>query len=293
MKNISFIFLMLIYSGICNAQCVADAGSEIHVCSDPDSLTQLGGMPAAYGGNAPYTYEWWIEPIPSISEVLPFIYASNLLSDTSIANPTFLYNGSSFSDSLEFFLRITDSSGCQSLDTLILTRSLFNMTLMSYEAQINQGDSVYLNQGSNIDGGFGNVTYSWSPTEGLSDTTLANGFWAKPDETTHYTPTITDTKGCQFTAGPFYYIYVNSVGLEEFNQIPVSLYPNPTSGVVYFESKQQKPIEKMELFSITGSKLTTQLNPENRIDLSDYEMGAYILKLYFDEGIVVKKIVKE
>ncbi|CAM2070670.1 Peptidase-M43 domain-containing protein [Sulfidibacter corallicola] len=44
-------------------------------------------------------------------------------------------------------------------------------------------------------GGAGNYSYSWQPTDGLSDPTVANPT-AAPTETTTYTVTITDGNGC-------------------------------------------------------------------------------------------------
>ncbi len=290
MKTV-ILFLFLVGSTpFLNAQCIADAGGDIHRCS-PETTVQLGGGPSASGGMPPYTYEWSIEPIAFDSNVIPFLYASTVLSDTTTANPILLYNG--VSDSLAFFLTITDSLGCQSTDTIILTTTHFGIHLTWYDYYINQGDSVYLNQTPNIGAGYGTTYYDWNPSYGLSDTTLYSGFWASPDSTTAYTATVTDSKGCTATAGgPTYIVNVTPVGLDEYNKVSVNLYPNPTRDVAFIQKDSYTPISKMEIYSPLGVKLATELKPRDRIDLAPYPKGTYVLKLYFEEGISIKKLVK-
>lgn len=275
------------------AQCIANAGEDIHRCS-PDSVVILGGDPTAYNGVPPYIYEWWIDPISTGSEVVPFIYASTMLNDTSVANPSFIYTGSFLDSSMTFFLRITDSLGGQSIDTINVTTSIFNVHLIYHDYWINQGDSVFLNQIPNISGGYGTTIYDWNPSYGLSDTALATGFWASPDISTAYSATVTDSKGCTATAGgPLYYIWVNTTGINENNRIPIKFYPNPTSNLIFIEADTDMPILKSELYSLTGKKLGSSPPPGTKIDLSTFASGTYILKLYFNEGIVIQKVVKE
>ena len=278
MKSILTSFLFLTFCSISNAQCIADAGPDIHRCS-PEFTVQLGSSPTAFGGTPPYAYEWWIEPISTGSEVVPFIYASTMLNDTSVANPSFIYTGSFLDSSMTFFLRITDSLGCHSIDTINVTTSIFNVHLIYHEYWIEQGDSVYLNQAPNIGGGFGTLIYDWNPSYGLNDTTLAMGFWASPDTSTAYTATVTDSKGCTATAGgPLYFIWVNTVGVNENILAPIALYPNPTSDFIYIETDVKTPIVKSELFSVLGKKLASFAKLQGRIDLSTYSSGTYILK---------------
>ncbi len=294
MKYILTIISLVSFCSGVTAQCIANAGSNIHRCST-ELTVQLGGSPTAFGGIPPYEYEWWIDPIPTSSQTLPYIYASDILNDTTIATPTLIYTGGSFiGDSMEFYLKITDELGCQSFDTIVLTTSHFGIHLIYHEYWINQGDSVYLNQAPNIGGGFGLLTYDWNPSYGLSDTTLASGFWASPDTSTAYTATVTDSKGCSATAGgPLYYIWVNTTGINEDNRIPTILYPNPTSNIIFIEADANKPIIKSEVYSLSGKKLANFANFRNMIDLSNYSNGTYILKLYFNDGISFRKIVKE
>lgn len=59
----------------------------------------------------------------------------------------------------------------------------------AYPPQICQGNAALLN--AHAHGGSGNYTYSWTPTTGLSNPTIANPI-ATPTETTTYTVTVSD-----------------------------------------------------------------------------------------------------
>jgi len=292
-----YLFLTILYlmtfSAFSVAQCIADAGPDIHRCS-PDSSVQLGGSPTAYGGFSPYTYEWSIDPIPTSSQVVPYVNASNMINDTTLANPIFTYNSSFLDSSVTIYLKITDNQGCLSFDTLQLTTSLFNVHLVYHDIWINEGDSVYLNQIPNISGGYGASTYDWNPSYGLSDTTLANGFWASPNTSTSYTLTVKDSKGCAKTAGgPLYSIWVNTVGLHENTIKEVDLFPNPTSDFVFINKEKSETISKIEIYTLSGKILNTVINPKNQIDISNYPNGVYTLKIYFDDYVSSQKIVKK
>ncbi|MEX1188167.1 MAG: T9SS type A sorting domain-containing protein [Bacteroidia bacterium] len=84
----------------------------------------LGGSPAAFGGSAPYNYQW----SPSFN-----------LNNAAIANPTF-----TGSDNTVYVLRVSDSRGCSSRDTVIITISDIDSPLGQAEF------SVYPNPGSGI-----------------------------------------------------------------------------------------------------------------------------------------------
>jgi len=274
------------------AQCIANAGEDIHRCS-PDSVMVFGGDPSANNGVPPYIYEWWIEPIPTGSEVVPFIYASNMLNDTSIANPSFIYTGSFLGSSMTFFLRITDGLGCQGIDTIVLTTSIFNVHLIYHEYWINQGDSVFLNQIPNISGGFDTAMYDWNPSYGLRDTTLAAGFWASPDISTAYAATVTDSKGCSKTGSILYYVNVLTLGVDDMLKSKIKIYPNPTTDLISIEPNEAIIIDKYELWNSIGQKIAEIDGAQKSIDMSTYQHGIYLLKVHVGDELLVHRIVKK
>lgn len=292
MKNLILIFTAVLSSCPIYAQCTARAGEDMHRCS-PDSVVILGGNPSAINGQSPYTYEWWIDPIPTGSQVVPYLYASNMLNDTSIANPSFTYTGNFLDSSITFFLRITDATGCQSLDTIAVTTSIFNVHLIYHEYWINQGDSVFLNQIPNISGGFGTSMYDWNPSYGLSDTSLAVGFWASPDTSSAYAATVTDSKGCAQTGSILYYVYVLPLGIDNIFKSKINIFPNPTFGHIYIEADPTLSIDKYELCNSVGQSLMEMDGSQKSINMTPFPNGIYLLKVHFDTSVLTYRMVKK
>ncbi|MEM1002170.1 MAG: T9SS type A sorting domain-containing protein, partial [Bacteroidota bacterium] len=78
--------------------------------------------------------------------------------------------------------------------------------------------------------------------------------------------------------------------IDNFLELGISVYPNPTSSIINIDSKAK--IEDVYLFSLNGKHLSTFKNLD-RIDLSDYNKGIYILRLKSKNGIEHFRIIKE
>ena len=155
----------------------ADAGSDQAICLG-DSV-QIGGSPTAAGGTAPFTFSW----TPTAG-----------LSDETIANPK-----ASPADTTEYIVTITDANSKTDMDTIIV---IVNPDLVA-DAGSNQsiapGGSVQIGGTPTASGGTGGYTYSWDPTTGLDDETIANPT-ASPASNTTYTVIITDANSCKDTS---------------------------------------------------------------------------------------------
>jgi hypothetical protein len=297
MIRVIFILLLAFFSMRLNAQCEAKAGGRIHRCS-PETPLVLGTSQTANGGIPPYTYSWTIEPIYFAPPIIPYLFASDILSDTSSANPSLTYLN--IGDSLAFFLTIKDAVGCQSTDTFIVTTSYFSQDAQSMYYWINQGDSIYLDTPPNVSGGYGSTNnglssnfYEWNPSSGLSDNHLAYGFWARPDSTTFYSATVTDIKGCTMTGGIFYYIYVGTAGLDKLESNDLELFPNPTSNKIQIQKTTSNSIEYYELFNAMGQLIERLDGDVEMLDLTNYDKGIYHLKYFGDDKMTFKKIIKD
>jgi hypothetical protein len=129
------------------------------------------------------------------------------------------------------------------------------MTYLGY--YISKGDSVFL-EGVNVMGSYPPFKYLWRPNSGLSDST-STSFWAKPDSNIFYYVTVTDSAGCTYCASGFHYVRVSGVGLDEMNAgSPVRVYPNPSKGIVNFESPYQHGEDLLvEFFDSKGIRVKT------------------------------------
>ncbi len=296
MRRIIYIYFLLVLLSVfmlpisLYAQCMANAGGDKHKCEN-DSI-QFGSNPTASLGVPPYIYEWWITPIPFIPPSFPYLFASNILNDTTLSNPILIYNNlCDVVDSLTLYVRITDSNGCQSTDSCKLTFSVFNQHLTTWSYNINQGDSIYLNQVPNVGGGFGNSTYSWAPTHGLNIANLPSGFWAKPDTSIAYTATVIDSKGCQKTGGgPTYYINVGTVGYNEIGKENIKLFPNPTNDIVYilYNSKISSIIR---VYNSVGQNIATVIG-ENELSFMNFPNGIYHIEIQTENSNTWHKVIK-
>lgn len=180
------LFLILIICSqiqVLKAQLIINAGKDTAICEGNSIL--LGSSPTASGGTPSYTYKWeMLYPIDSM------INASLFLNDTTISNPSLI--SCIFSDNLIFRLTVSDAAMNIESDTIIVRCSGFASWVVDNFANINPGDSVQLLH--NFFGGIPPISYEWAPDYNLSDANTENP-WAKPDFTTFYVCTVTDSIG--------------------------------------------------------------------------------------------------
>lgn len=281
MKHIFFLLFLTITTSSLFAQVIAHAGPDFHSCQYDTNVDDLfiGGTPTAQLGTPPYTYEWVMDEIVipgGCSYVL--IHADDVLDDIHASNPRITDRFAA--EQIPFYLTVTDALGNISHDTCVVSFSNFvhNQTFWTY--QINLGDSILLNQDINLTGGIPPYTYQWHPADGLTDTLIETGFWAKPTQSTFYYATLTDAMGCQATGTPYYNVIVNTVAVSEFaNRTPFTIYPNPVTNFIQIINLDNNEISNIKIFDIQG-KLLQNINKEiNTIDVSNYISGIYILQI--------------
>lgn len=94
-----------------------------------------------------------------------------------------------------------------------------------------------------------------------------------------------------------YYSFITPPALtgidDEFGNLDVSVYPNPTSGLLEILGGDQKM--RVEIFSAVGEKIfsTSDFHANHVIDLSSKPAGVYFLKMISDDGREkVEKIIR-
>ena len=85
-------------------------------------------------------------------------------------------------------------------------------------------------------------------------------------------------------------IIMDPVSVSILSMEQINIYPNPVNDVLYIESEN---VLNVELFNISGQKVIDSVCLNNKIDLSGYPAGTYILKLYSDDKVFIQKIIKE
>ena len=82
----------------------------------------------------------------------------------------------------------------------------------------------------------------------------------------------------------------NPVGITSFEaQIDINVYPNPSSDFIRIEGGE---IQRVEMMDTQGKMVMSSLyNEGQQLDLSQFEKGNYILRMYRDNSIVaIEKI---
>jgi gliding motility-associated-like protein len=152
----------------------ADAGNNNTICKGDTVI--LGGSVPGSGTIGPYSYQW----SPSIG-----------LSSITAAHPS-AYPA----NTTNYILKVTDGKGCSNYDTVTVNVNNIPTVDPGSNKIICAKDSVQLGGSPTVTGGKSPYTYSWSPSTGLNNTSVANPY-AKPLTTTLYTLLVTDANGCK------------------------------------------------------------------------------------------------
>ncbi|MEA3497227.1 MAG: hypothetical protein U9R42_14465 [Bacteroidota bacterium] len=155
---------------------VVDAGDDVSVCSGVAAT--LGGSPTSSGGSPPYSYKW----TPDTD-----------LSNNKIANP--VVEVEVISQTIKIYnLKVTDSKGCYNTDGVVLTIGPIPIANAGKDTGLCSGN-VKIGGSPTASGGIPPYTYIWSPSLGLTNTSVSNPL-ASPNNTTNYFLKIIGSNGC-------------------------------------------------------------------------------------------------
>lgn len=277
MKKINLlliVLLLLLQIKSVNGQCTANAGFDKEICNGWWGIdtTQLGGDPSIIGGIPPYTFIWETTEIITIGTNTYKFTASDFLNDTTLSNPSIIYTNG---NPLEFILTVIDGNNNTCKDTVLIKFSNFGTTLGYFVFNIQQGDSIFLNFGTNIGGGTPPYQYLWKPNLGLTDSTSLI-FWAKPDNSVDYYVTVTDSFGCIAIGAPLYVVNVHPVYINQVNNqdLQVSVFPNPSNSFLNMVVDRQFSGQLLyEIFDIQGRLIQKIKTDKNTIKFSNTSLS--------------------
>jgi len=83
-------------------------------------------------------------------------------------------------------------------------------------------------------------------------------------------------------------IGAENVGINELNDVSISLTPNPANDVLTITS--DNAIENYEIFNVSGQSVLAGTNGTS-IDISSLESGTYLVRVTSDNGIATKKLM--
>ena len=82
------------------------------------------------------------------------------------------------------------------------------------------------------------------------------------------------------------------LGTSDYLASKINLYPNPASTVLYINNNDIE-INKIEIYDVLGNKVWVQIGTTKQIDISNLAMGLYLVNIQTNQGVLVKKMVKE
>jgi hypothetical protein len=130
-----------------------------------------------------------------------------------------------------------------------------------------------------VSGGTTPYSYIWNDGSNQSNSMAVylNSGW--------YIVEITDANACQIVDS----VFVDSnVGLTEINTLFTTIYPNPTSELLFFSSTA----DNAEILDLHGRSIKTFENT-SKIDVKFLSTGTYMLRLTKKEAVSIHRFVKE
>ncbi|MEM7036128.1 MAG: T9SS type A sorting domain-containing protein [Bacteroidota bacterium] len=160
-------------------------------------------------------------------------------------------------------------------------------------------DQVALGGSPSATGGDGNYTYSWSPTTGLDDPSIANPtITAQDDNVPFYVMEVMDGNGCTVTDTVFI-DYPVSISNPNVLNVAIDIVPNPNDGsftVMMSGKPSAKPMTMYVIDALGRNVMEENLqrfsgNFERKLDLSGLGQGVYFLGMRTDTQQVFKKLL--
>jgi hypothetical protein len=84
----------------------------------------------------------------------------------------------------------------------------------------------------------------------------------------------------------------STASVSDVNDFQFNIYPNPAKDVIGFRS--ELPLKSVEIFSLTGSKVLSQSNNVEQVEVGNLAKGIYMLKASAADGkVATQKLIKE
>ena len=109
-------------------------------------------------------------------------------------------------------------------------------------------------------------------------------------DTNVITYTYTDVNGCTNSVSQTIFVADGTVGLADLQAINLSLFPNPTTGILNFQGAE---IDRIEVIDVHGRIVQVERQPDVSIDISALATGLYFLRLEVDGQQYSTRVVKE
>lgn len=278
-----------------NAQCVVDIGEDRIICLHNYSI--LGDtipLSTTITTNVlePYQIIWSTKIVTNLIS-LPFLYASDLLNDTSGLTPL-LYTNVYIENNIPivFVIEVIDSIGNSCKDSISIKFSNFQISMETYEVQQHSGDTFQI-QAFSL-GGIPPIKYTWGPKENIDTITNSSCcplVWPTTDVT--YSATVIDSAGCSIGVNPQWNFRIIT-DIKNLTNNKLNVYPNPTKNIINIEYNEMTPVLFISIFNMKGQEVYKSPVFNNQINIEKIACGFYTF-IIRDEKTILSygKIRKE
>ncbi|RLD60598.1 MAG: hypothetical protein DRJ01_09360 [Bacteroidetes bacterium] len=286
MKSIKILILLIVFCRISfhsYSQLNVDAGNDTSFCRPADTI-YLGENARIENAVEKVQIAWECE----LNIGSHIFTASDLLSDTTILTPYFIDYPIS-PEWITFTLHVTDSVGDYAKDSIKVRFSNFAYSLYEYHFDIHQGDSIQFDGQDYIAGGVPPLNIVWTPSYGLSDSTILAA-WAKPDTSTSYYQVAIDSVGCISLPNLVYVINIIPAKIQEI--FLTSFFKQQGTKLVFNNIQKKKVF--LSVYSINGELVYTEQTNNNFCDLARILEfpGIYICSIAIDNRNYSLKFIK-
>ena len=77
--------------------------------------------------------------------------------------------------------------------------------------------------------------------------------------------------------------------VDEIDDVTIAVYPNPAHDFIIVGSNHYSPIQRVELYSISGQLMVS--SPETQINVSELEAGMYFIRVNIDDNIYTERVI--
>lgn len=262
------------------AQLMVDAEKDTTFCTGQNiESLQLGTNVKIENSKEPNAIAWECK-IPRGPD--SYFTASDLLSDTTILSPYFLYNPVNV-EWIKCTLHVTDSENKYAKDSICIRFSKFGYLTGGGQTifYIEKGDSILLNiNNAGIGGNIPPLTYYWQPRTYLSkpDSSIT---WCKPDSSLVYTVVAIDSCGCLSYPQMAYDIRVLTTGLDDIKMEKDIILNIRQNGTKLFFHNPFKEKAHITFYSINGNLINNYDTIDDNLEISHLLecKGIFIVKI--------------
>ncbi len=185
-------------------------------------------------------------------------------------------------------ITITDCGGCfGSTNNLVVSDGITDGMSVSFAFS----EPVIVNSILAIDGNSANIDYTFTPTGGSNSTVIESLTNGSASVTLNWTDVISFTVTSTGSLFGFDDLYINdsSLSYTDFNSNNIVYYPNPVQDILYFKNIDN--LERISIYNNLGQLISE--TKDDRVDMENFKVGTYFVKIQTTNGIETVTVIKE